>query len=162
MAWSADETKIHLGGRYYGAFYTFYSADAFIWLGGDVTGQLMESRFAEYGEVIAIISQITTTHPLPQLLRCNAINPGQIQGILMGAGATTSAESITTPLANYTTSGLRTCDSSSDILVDVPVGRMPATLTVKTSGGFRTVLITHGWFVDGPGPMGAFGASIRT
>ena len=99
VAWSADESKIHFGGRYYGAFYTFYSADAFIWMGGDVTGQLMESRFAEYGETgddylpnhyNASITTITQ-------MQCN--QAGQIQGILMGAGATTSAESITTPLA---------------------------------------------------------------
>tara|TARA_Y100001968_G_scaffold235519_1_gene218689 strand:+ start:985 stop:4962 length:3978 start_codon:yes stop_codon:yes gene_type:complete len=134
VAWSADETKIHFGGRYYGAFYTFYSADAFIWMGGDVTGQLMEELFAEYGEVgddylpnhyNSSITPITQT-------QCNQAN--QIQGILMGAGATTSAEALTTKLGNYSTTGLRTCDSNGDLLVDVPVARMPATLMVKANG----------------------------
>ena len=160
VAWSTDETKIHFGGRYYGAFYTFYSADAFIWLGGDVTGQLMESRFAEYGEdhsdylpnhYNASITTITQ-------MQCN--QAGQIQGILMGAGATTSAESITTPLANYTTSGLRTCDSSSDILVDVPVGRMPATLTVKASGVAEQCLSHTGGLSMGQVRWVLSGASI--
>ena len=52
----------------------------------------------------------------------------------MGAGASTSAESLTTKLANYSTTGLRSCDSNGDLLVDVPVGRMPATLMVKANG----------------------------
>ncbi|MEE2759107.1 MAG: hypothetical protein VYA86_03915, partial [Candidatus Thermoplasmatota archaeon] len=134
VAWSADETKIHFGGRYYGAFYTFYSEDAFIWMGGDVTGQIMEELFAEYGDVgddylpNHYNSSIT---PVTQM-QCNQAS--QIRGVLLGAGATTSAESWTTQRSNYTTSGLRSCDSNGDILVDVPVARMPATLMVKANG----------------------------
>ena len=135
VAWSADETKIYFGGRHYGAFYTFYSADAFIWMGGDVTGQLMESRFLEYADVshdyLPNHYNSTSVVPITQT-QCN--QAAEKSGILMGAGASTSAESLTTPLANYSTSGLRTCDSNGELLVDVPVARMPASLMVRANG----------------------------
>jgi len=158
VAWSADETKIYFGGRHYGAFYTFYSADAFIWMGGDVTGQLMESRFLEYADVshdyLPNHYNSTSVVPITQT-QCN--QAAEKSGILMGAGASTSAESLTTPLANYSTSGLRTCDSNGDILVDVPVARMPASLMVRANGDAETCVNTIGglsmgqvrWMISG-------------
>ena len=141
VAWSADESKIYFAGRYYGAFYTFYSTDAFIWLAGDVTGQLMESRFLEYaGDDYFPNHYNATIVPITQK-QCNQID---IDGILMGAGATTSAESLTTPATNYSTSGIRTCDSNGDLLVDVPVARMPATLAVKAGGDAEVCLSNIG------------------
>ena len=144
VAWSEDESKIYFGGRYYGAFYTFYSADAFIWMGGDVTGQLMESRFVEYGDVghdYLPNHYNSTIVPITQQ-QCNQAS--EISGILMGAGATTSAESLTTPHANYSVSGIRSCDSNGDILVDVPVARMPATLMVTANGVAEQCISTIG------------------
>ena len=160
VAWSHDETKIHFGGRYYGAFYTFYSEDAFIWMGGDVTGQLMESRFLEYGDVgndYLPNHYNSTITPITQQ-QCSQAG----DKLSMGAGATTSAESLTTTLANYSTSGLRTCNSNGDLLVDVPVARMPATLTVKQNGQAAQCVASMGGLTMGQVRWILSGASDST
>ena len=133
-SWSHDETKVHLSLHHFGGFQTWYSEDAYIWMGGDVTGQLMESRFAEYSESGGDYLPNHYNASIPTITQNQCGQSNQLGGILMGAGATTSAESLTTRLSNYSISGLRTCDSNGDMLVDVPVGRMPATLMVKSNG----------------------------
>ncbi|HIF04264.1 MAG TPA: hypothetical protein EYQ80_02305, partial [Candidatus Poseidoniales archaeon] len=128
VAWSLDETKIFFGARYYGRVYTYYSADAYIWLGGDVTGELMESRFREYGDSLpnhynSTVTQVTQA-------QCSGTNPNG-DAPLMGASSSTAAEGLTTRLSNYSVSGMRICDQTGDILIEVPVARMPAAIMVK-------------------------------
>ena len=134
VAWSLDENRIHFGGKYYAAFYTFYSSDSFIWMGGDVTGQLMESRFREYQNVSHgyMPNHFNSSINMVTQVQCNLI--ASSHGVTMGAGATTSAESLTVRATNYSTTGLRNCNSNGDSLIDVPVARMPATLMVKANG----------------------------
>ncbi|MEE2812175.1 MAG: hypothetical protein VX627_04010 [Candidatus Thermoplasmatota archaeon] len=131
VAWSQDETKIYFGARYYGRIYTYYSTDAYAWLGGDVTGELMQSRFHEYADnhsdYIPMHFNSTTIQTTAYL--CSGTNP-KGNAPLIAAASSTAAERSTTPLANYSDSGMRDCDSSGDRLIEVPVARMPASVMV--------------------------------
>ena len=129
VAWSQDETKIYFGARYYGRIYTYYSTDAYAWLGGDVTGELMGQRFFEYADThsdyIPMHFNSTTIQTTNWL--CNDINP-KGDAPLIAAASSTAAERHTTPLANYSDSGMRDCDTTSGQLIEVPVARMPAVM----------------------------------
>ena len=143
-SWSHDETKVHLSLHHFGGFQTWYSEDAYIWMGGDVTGQLMESRFAEYSEFGGDYLPNHYNASISTITQAQCSQSNEFGGILMGAGSTTSAESLTTPLGNYSVSGLRSCNSNGDLLVDVPVGRMPATIAVKANGTTQQCLAQIG------------------
>ena len=131
VAWSLDETKIYFGARYRGYIYTYYSTDAYAWLGGDVTGELMQSRFHEYADSYSdyIPMHFNSTSVQTTNYLCNDINP-KGNSPLIGASSSTAAERYTTPLANYSVSGMRDCDTSGDRLIEVPVARMPASVMV--------------------------------
>ena len=145
VTWSSDETKIHFGAKYRGRIYTFYSADAYIWMGGDVTGELMEYRFEEYGDSHGdyLPKHYNSTVTQATQAQCSGTNPNG-NAPLIGASSSTAAEGLTTRLSNYTTSGMRTCDQSGDTLIEVPVARMPAVLMVKPSGQSRQCIDTIG------------------
>ena len=132
VAWSLDETKIYFGARYYGRVYTYFSTDAYAWLGGDVTGELMGERFFEYvnnhSDYIPMHFNSTTIQTTNFL--CNGVNP-KGDAPLIGASSSTAAERYTTPLANYTESGMRDCDNTNARLIEVPVARMPAVMMVN-------------------------------
>ena len=145
VAWSLDESKIHFGAKYYGGVYTFHSESAYHWMGGDVTGELMENRFREYAEVAgdflphhynASVTQVTQS-------QCAGVNP-MGDAPLLGASSSTAAKGLTTPLANYSLSGMRTCDGSGDALIEVPVARMPASLFVKPNSAASQCITTLG------------------
>ena len=131
VAWSLDETKIYFGARYYGRVYTYFSTDAYAWLGGDVTGELMEDRFFEYADnhsdYIPMHFNSTTLQTTNNL--CNGVNP-KGNAPLIAAASSTAAEKFTTALSNYSVSGMRDCDSTNARLIEIPVARMPASLMV--------------------------------
>ena len=159
VAWSLDETKIFFGARYYGRVYTYYSADAYIWLGGDVTGELMESRFREYSDSLpnhynSTVTQVTQA-------QCSGTNPNG-DAPLMGASSSTAAEGLTTRLSNYSVSGMRMCDQSGDILIEVPVARMPAAIMVKPNGLARQCIDRIGGLSMGQMRWILSGASAST
>ena len=132
VAWSQDETKIYFGARYYGRIYTFYSTDAYAWLGGDVTGELMESRFQEYADNNSDYIPMHYNSTVTQVTQnqCSGFNPMGDAAPLIGASSSTAAEGLTTPLANYSTSGMRDCDITGTRLIEIPVARMPASVIV--------------------------------
>ena len=162
VAWSLDEKRIHFGAKYYGGFYTFYSVDSFIWMGGDVTGQLMETRFREYANVSNgyMPNHFNSSINMITHVQCNMI--ASTSGVTMGAGATTSAESLTNRNANYSSTGLRTCNSNGDSLVDIPVARMPATLMVKANGAAQQCVTNMGGISMGQLRWMLSGASAST
>jgi len=155
VAWSADETMIYFGARYYAGFYTYYSEDAFMWLGGDVTGQLMETRFREYSD--------TNSNLLPNHYNSTVTQVTQFQcsssiaKLLVGASSSTAAESLTTRASNYSVSGMRTCTQSGVNLIEIPVARMPATIMVNPNTPTHQCMTTTGglsmgqirWIVSG-------------
>jgi len=145
VAWSLDETKIYFSARYYGRVYTFFSTDSYLWLGGDVTGEMMQDQFREYlvsysdfipNHYNSTVKQVTQN-------QCNDYNPHAISPLL-GASSSTAAGILTTPLSNYSISGMRECDQSGDILIEVPVARMPASLMIKPSSAARQCINTIG------------------
>ena len=145
VAWSQDETKIYFGARYYGRVYTFYSTDAYAWLGGDVTGELMGQRFFEYADTHSdyIPMHFNSTTIQTTNFLCNDVNP-KGDAPLMGAASSTAAERYTTTLANYSESGMRDCDTSGDRLIEVPIARMPAALMVNPNTPTHECINTTG------------------
>ena len=145
VVWSLDETKIYFGARYYGRIYTYYSTDAYAWLGGDVTGELLGSRFFEYADshsdYIPMHFNSTTIQTTNSL--CNGVNP-KGDAPLIGASSSTAAERFTTTLSNYSVSGMRDCDSTSARLIEIPVARMPASLMVDPNTATHQCLNTTG------------------
>jgi len=131
VAWSLDETKIYFGARYYGRIYTYFSTDAYAWLGGDVTGELMGERFFEYADSHSdyIPMHFNSTTIQTTNFLCNDVNP-KGDAPLIAASSSTAAERFTTTLSNYSVSGMRDCDSTGARLIEVPVARMPASLMV--------------------------------
>ncbi|MEE3083543.1 MAG: hypothetical protein VX320_05625, partial [Candidatus Thermoplasmatota archaeon] len=161
VAWSLDETKIYFGARYYGRIYTYYSPDAYAWMGGDVTGELMESRFQEYADTHSDYVPMHYNSTVTQVTQnqCSSFNPMGAAAPLISASASTSAEGLTTPLANYSTSGMRDCDSTNVRLIEVPVARMPAGIIVgpgqeeqciNTIGGLSMAQVR--WILSGASP----------
>jgi WD40 repeat protein/ABC-type phosphate transport system substrate-binding protein len=158
VAWSDDETKIYFGAKYRGRVYTYYSQDAYIWLGGDVTGELMENRFEEYGDSHGdyLPNHYNTSVTQVTQSQCSGVNPFG-NAPLIGASTSTAAEGLTTKLTNYTTSGMRTCDQNGDVLIDVPVARMPAVIFVKPNSAASACITTMGglsmgqmrWIISG-------------
>ena len=65
-----------------------------IWMGGDVTGQLMESRFAEYSEFGGDYLPNHYNASISTITQAQCSQSNEFGGILMGAGSTTSAESL--------------------------------------------------------------------
>ena len=145
VAWSQDETKIYFGARYYGRIYTYYSTDAYAWLGGDVTGELMGQRFFEYADSHSdyIPMHFNSTSVQTTNFLCNGINP-KGDAPLIGAASSTAAEKFTTALSNYSISGMRDCDSTSARLIEVPIARMPASLMVDPNTATHQCLNTTG------------------
>ena len=124
--WSPDGLKIAFG-QNRGRTTVYILPEGHHQLKGDVTGQLMldrwRSNYLIEGKPLSHENQ--TTSQMTQDL-CNGED-------IIGANYSFK-ESIAAPFANYSSTGLLDCTSTNRELLEVPIGRMPASFFVKSGG----------------------------
>ena len=138
LEWSPDSTKIGIG-QYRGRTAVYILPEGFLQLRGDVTAQLMANRWRSnwVGDGRPLAQYNSTILQMTSDL-CNG-NVGNV----IGVNFSTSGQ-LTTPIANYSTSGILNCTSTNKQLLEVPVGRMPVSFFVQAGGAAEACLKTIG------------------
>ena len=156
IEWSPDSTKIGIG-QYRGRTTVYILPEGFLQLRGDVTAQLMENRWRSnwIGDGRPLAQYNSTNLQMTQDL-CNS-NGGNLIGVNFSA-----AHQIAAPVSNYSSSGMLNCTSTSKQLLEVPVGRMPASFFVKSGGASEACLKTIGGLSMGQLRWLLSGASVST
>ena len=137
IEWSPDGGKIALG-QNRGRNVINVAASGFLTLKGDNTGYPMQDLWRYYWPTTGgvIEHDNMTQNDLPYELCSDNDTVGTlIQGI---------SQHIAIPHANWSTSGLLHCFTTADSLIEVPIGRMPASVIVKSAGAAETCLTTIG------------------
>jgi len=126
VEWSPDGLKIGFG-QNRGRTAVYILPEGHHQLKGDVTSQLMLNRW-RYNYLMEgkpLSQENQTTSQMTQNL-CNGED-------IIGANYSFK-ENLANPFANYSTSGLLDCTSTNRELLEVPIGRMPASFFVKSGG----------------------------
>jgi len=142
MEWSPDGMKVGYG-QNRGRTGAYVLPEGFLQLKGDYTSmRMMEAGWRDYSPadsgrpLAAFWHENYSTEDLVSEL-CNG---EEIVGTLIGG----LPHHLVTPKSNWSSSGLMECLSSSVELVEVPIGRMPASLFVKANGSAENCLSTIG------------------
>ena len=156
VEWSPDSTKIAFAQKR-GRATVYILPEGFLQLRGDVTGQLMENRWRSnwIGDGRPLAQYNATLLQMTQDL-CNS-NTGNKIGVNFS-----TAHQIASPIANYSTSGMLNCTSTGTQLMEVPIGRMPASFFVQAGGVAEACLKTIGGLSMGQLRWLMSGASVST
>ena len=156
IQWSPDSEKIGIAQKR-GRATVYILPEGFLQLRGDVTAQLMENRWRSnwIGDGRPLAQYNSTNLQMTQDL-CNS-NTGNLIGVNFSA-----AHNIASPVANYSSSGMLNCTSTSKQLLEVPIGRMPASFFVQAGGVAEACLKTIGGLSMGQLRWLLSGASVST
>ena len=156
VEWSPDSTKIGFAQKR-GRATVYILPEGFLQLRGDVTAQLMENSWRSnwIGDGRPLAQYNSSLNQMTQDL-CNG-NTGNRIGVNFS-----TAQQLTSPLANYSTSGLLNCTSTSRQLLEVPIGRMPASFFVQAGGAAEACLKKMGGLSMGQLRWLFSGASVST
>ena len=138
IEWSPDGMKMGIG-QMRGRATVYMSPETFHQLRGDVTGEVMKDSWQENwpstdGRPIGHNNMSTT-------LMSNTLCS---DGGIIGSISHGVPHHIATPAANWSTSGLLNCTQTNSELLEVPIGRMPASLFVKSGGVAESCLSAIG------------------
>jgi len=137
IVWSPDGDKVAVG-QQRGRTTVYILPEGFLRMKGDVTSELMLNRWRSNwpGDGRPLSHGNMTSLQVTQAL-CNGED--YVANMMHGA-----PHHIAAPQTNWSVSGLLNCSLTSRELLELPVGRMPASLFVKENGTVRTCLETMG------------------
>ena len=151
VAWSPDGDKMAFA-QIRGRTAVHMSPETFHQLKGDITGEIMIDSWQENwpstdGRPMSHKNMTTT------LMTDTLCNDGGIIGSISHG----VPHHLASPTANWSTNGLLNCTQTTSQLLEVPIGRMPASLFVMAGGVAESCLSTIGglsmaqlrWFLSG-------------
>ena len=127
VAWSPDGLKIAFAQRN-GRVSMYILPAGYIELRGDITGEIMLGRWKANvpSDGRPMSHENVTSLQVSQDL-CNGHDS-------IGVGTVGPLRHISVPLSNHTNSGLSNCSVTGREILEIPIGRMPATFFVQTGG----------------------------